>query len=188
MTDDGRAGVRAGAADWHAPQLRQNFSPAGFASPQVVQVNDCVLSDAPHLLQNVAPAGFTWPQTERRVVVFSMTRDCCRRCLGWLVDDNAFMVTPFFAPTRNLSAVFLYCLATLSAARSSAVRYALNSSSDWKWLVRPDTKCSTRPAAYASPPGTARNCTTNAHCGERGTSMVTGAGVVARSRLGVFIV
>jgi hypothetical protein len=180
MSDDSRAGVRAGVADWHAPQLRQNFNPIGFASPQVVQLNDCVLSDAPHSPQNVASGGFTWPQAEERVVVFRMTTGCCRRCLRWLVNDNTFMVAPFFAPTKNLYATLIYCFATCSAARSSAVRYALNSSSDWKWLVRPDTKCSTRPAAYAGPPGTPRNCTTNAHCGERGALMATGAGIVVR--------
>jgi hypothetical protein len=181
MSDDSRTGVRAGAADWHAPQLRQNFNPVGFASPQVVQLNDCVLSDAPHSPQNVASGGFTWPQAEERVVVSRMTSGCCSRCLGWLVNDNAFTVVPLLCsdqePVRD---VYLPLCHVLGRTQSSTVRYAFNSSSDWKWLVRPDTKCSTRPAAYAGPPGTARNCTTNAHCGESGTSSVTDDGRVVR--------
>src|ERR1044071_9961661 len=45
-----------------------------------------------------------------------------------------------------------------------------------------------RPAAYAGPPGIARNCTTNAHCGERGTSPGAADGGEMRFWLVVFVV
>src|SRR5262245_40687600 len=127
--------------------MRQNFSPVGFAWPQAVQLNDCMLSDTLHSPQKVAPGGFLWPQAMERTV-FSVVSCSCG--LRWPVNVNTLIATPpLLAPIKSRCVTFLYRFASCSAALNSAVRYSLNSFSDWKWLVRPDTRCSTRPAAYA---------------------------------------